>query len=274
MLFNFELRPLDEVTPVGKAPDLYLSWFWLTDGWYWIDLGSEELFKYTPEMVEHWSQAAPDPQPQSPLRPYVDYYVVRLWEDIIDMLPAVLEPIPAPLVALLTPQASWDTWFKRLHDKWEREDYDEETTYLYADAISWWSERRLSTSHLKGGCNIHFWTDGKELFIDWDNRGLEIEGKAAWAATWGRTSMPLQSFTDALTSFDKRLMDEMASRIEQIKANWLHRDISTDVDSLQKEQAQRAGWLAEAFKKAKERPPTPWGEVLERLHQVETRPLP
>jgi len=53
-LFNFSLRPLDQVQPWGSAPDLSLSWFSLTDGCYWIDAGGEELLRFSDESLTKW----------------------------------------------------------------------------------------------------------------------------------------------------------------------------------------------------------------------------
>jgi hypothetical protein len=273
MLFNFHLHQLTEVEPFGKPPNLSLGWFGLTDGWYWIDTGSAELFKYTPAVVQHWQQTVPTPEASSALDYYADYYVVRLWEDIIDLLPEALEPIPAPLVARLTPQADWDVWYKHFLLKWEQEgdDCDVEITDLYADAERWWIDRKLSTSYLKSGCRIWFWTDGTDLVIDWDNRGLEIGGEPVWVATWGRSRMPLQSFMDALTSFDARLMEAMASRIAMVRADWPRRDVFIDLEGLQREHQERTTRLVQALKKAKARPSTRWDHILDLLDQIETR---
>ena len=38
MLFEFVLRPLEEVQPWG-VDEPTLHWFGLTDGWYWIEAG-------------------------------------------------------------------------------------------------------------------------------------------------------------------------------------------------------------------------------------------
>jgi hypothetical protein len=273
VLFNFHLRPPTEVAPLGRPPDLRLSWFALTDGWYWIDAGNAELFKYTPAIVEYWQQTTPMPAAPSTLDYYVDYYIVRLWEDLLDLLPAALDPIPAPLVALLNPQGDWDVWYKHFLLKWEREgdDCDLEISDLYADAVGWWHDRRLSTGYLKSVCHIWFWTDGTDIVIDWDNRGLEIEGKPVWAATWGRSRMPLQNFMDELTSFDTRLMEAMASRVAMVMADWPRRDVLVDLDALQREHQERVTWLLEALKEANTHPPTRWDRVLDRLDQIERR---
>jgi Family of unknown function (DUF5984) len=51
--FEFELRPLAEVLPWGgERPRL--SWFVLTDGWYWIDVQGHEFLRYRDEAVRRW----------------------------------------------------------------------------------------------------------------------------------------------------------------------------------------------------------------------------
>lgn len=75
-IFNFELRPVHAITPWGgESPTL--SWFGLSDGWYWLELGGQEIFR------------ARAVEPGEP--PYADYQVVRLWEDVLELFPAVLE---------------------------------------------------------------------------------------------------------------------------------------------------------------------------------------
>ncbi|WSK39909.1 DUF5984 family protein [Micromonospora maris] len=69
-----------------------LHWFGLTDGWYWIDLNGHELLRYSDHTMRHLHADGYEGMP------YVDYYVVRLWEDLLQALPAVLEPVPADLV--------------------------------------------------------------------------------------------------------------------------------------------------------------------------------
>jgi hypothetical protein len=84
MLFEFILRPLNKVAPWGNAPDLSLSWFGLTDGDYRINVGSEHLFAYSEGIKRHFSTKDPNFRGD-----YVNYHVVRLWEDICEILPDV-----------------------------------------------------------------------------------------------------------------------------------------------------------------------------------------
>ena len=90
MLFNFQLRSLEQVLPWQSQGQSYLHWFGLTDGWYWLHLGEVEHFRYTDAIMAVWRETTDDVA----VLPYVDYQVVRLWEDIQEILPHILEPIP------------------------------------------------------------------------------------------------------------------------------------------------------------------------------------
>jgi hypothetical protein len=89
--FAFELRPLAAIRPWtdARGEDPHLSWFGLTDGWCWIETGQEQLFRYDDATLSTWRAEGFEAG-----RPYVDYQVVRLWEDALAVLPHVLEPVP------------------------------------------------------------------------------------------------------------------------------------------------------------------------------------
>jgi hypothetical protein len=68
--FHFELRPLEAALRWrGDRP----SWFSLSDGWFWVTLGDDEVFR-------------------------VDYQVDRFWEEVCEFAPKVLRPVPPDLV--------------------------------------------------------------------------------------------------------------------------------------------------------------------------------
>ncbi len=85
-LFEFELRPLDQVKPWGTPADPNLHWFGLTDGQFWIQVGEHRLFEYHQASRNH--SGAPQ---------YCDYQVARLYEDIISLVPHALVPVPDDL---------------------------------------------------------------------------------------------------------------------------------------------------------------------------------
>src|SRR5579859_7957306 len=99
MLFNFRLRHVDEIAPWGEEGDYSLSWFGLTDGCYWMDCGGQELFRHSDAIIEAWKRSGhPLSDP-----PYMDYQIVRLWEDLLEILPAILSPVPQQILERIKP---------------------------------------------------------------------------------------------------------------------------------------------------------------------------
>jgi hypothetical protein len=216
--FRFELRPLDEVRPIGDPP--HLSWFWLTDGWYWIDVDGVELFRYTPATLA-WLTAEGTP----PARPYADYHVVRFWEDLQSVLPWALEPVPADLVAFV----------------------DEDLEL----AVDWYAEHQLASIHFGVFPLLRFSrvVDGTadELHLAWQHPDTPDDPVQFDAPLTGRTSLATDAFLDAVRSFDRALLQAMADRIDQIRRGELADAIAVDLDSLDQEQADRSTWTERAI---------------------------
>lgn len=123
--FGFELTPLAEVGTWGRETPR-LHWFGLTDGWYWIELGEIRLLRFSADYEI----------------PYVDYYVVRLWEDLLGLLPAVLEEVPADLVGFLRSD----------HLGWNEVESDDAEAAIY-----WWSDRYLDLGYLREPPTLCCW---------------------------------------------------------------------------------------------------------------------
>lgn len=101
MLFNFRLMPLELVVPWGEPGEQRLHWFGLTDGEYWVQVGADALFEYS-EGVRRASGSGR----------YCNYQVARLYEDITEMLPYVLDPVPTPVVRHIS-GVQGTAWWKR-----------------------------------------------------------------------------------------------------------------------------------------------------------------
>src|SRR5262245_19723225 len=107
MLFNFRLTPIESIIPATRDGVEYLHWFILTDGCYWLQAGKAELFRYRQQYID-----AVDVH--SDCHPYVDYYVARLWEDLLDLMPHIREPVPPSLIEKLTP-SDFLAWRRRAY---------------------------------------------------------------------------------------------------------------------------------------------------------------
>ena len=47
--FNFQLKELDKIQPFGDDADRSLHWFGLTDGFCWINAGTQNIYEYSEE---------------------------------------------------------------------------------------------------------------------------------------------------------------------------------------------------------------------------------
>jgi len=267
MLFNFQLRSLGQVLPWQSQGQSYLHWFGLTDGWYWLHLGEVELFRYTDAIMAVWRETTDDVA----VLPYVDYQVVRLWEDIQEILPHILEPIPDAVLQKIEPGGQGWLWRQRLAHTLFSDDVA--TTDSIVDtfdmAFTWMDERRLGVGYLRSGPNIWLWTNGDTLFISWFNDDCFIDDIPVWTATSGKVAIPLQAFLDEVRSFDRRLLGEMNERVNSIRLQWNRPEVKIDLKRLTQEQTDRSTWMEQAFEESRQRPPTSWRDVLSAIENLE-----
>lgn len=157
MLFNFHLRPLETVTPWYYDGQPFLHWFGLTDGWYWLDAGTATLFQYTDVILHHWEISPAD----GSYRSYVDYQVVRLWEDLQERLPHILEPIPHHVLQRIQPGYQAVHWRDAIVDCLIPDDVDVSASAVVRleQATEWLTNRWLDVGYLRAGPRIWFWND-------------------------------------------------------------------------------------------------------------------
>ncbi|MGO8670111.1 MAG: DUF5984 family protein [Capsulimonadaceae bacterium] len=250
MLFNFELFPLDSVVTSDRMEE-GLDWSGLTTGWYWIDAGGSELYRYSEAMCSHSATVHSEPR-----HPYDECRLVRPWEDLLQRLPAFLTPIPEEFATRVESSDSWNARVEQAarwaddsddqvdqgdrQDTWERFDLSEK-------ALSWWWDRTWDAHHLSHPPRIWIWTVGETTRLRWDNRESMFEGHPVWDAQTGEVSMPAGEFIAEVNSFHGRFLAEMQERVAAVKRNWTGSDVHTDVDSLDREQQERSGRLAAAL---------------------------
>jgi hypothetical protein len=246
-LFEFELLPVDEIIPWGTAPDLSLHWFGLTDGFYRLKVGDEYLLNYTNEVVGHWKQKHPDWNFGNKST-WIDYQVVRLWEDVLDILPYVLEPLPQRFVAVID---------KGVSDlkRWEVEIASQLQNYdAVWEATSWIGQRSLDTMYLNPGASIKLWSADDIVYIKWDNVARVNDGIPVWSARRGVHRMRAADFLQEVHSFHDRLMQAMEARVAEIISNWRNPSIHIDLKHLAQEQKDRKTWLDRALAKPRSSP--------------------
>lgn len=255
MLINFTLAPIESIVPWGEHGNYRLHWFGLTYGEYWFQAGEAALFEYS----DHARHAG--------ARRYCDYQVVRLYEDLIGMLPYILEPVPERLVPYVCGERA-KTW-RNVYDAWRDRNndvLDMESFYEIADAAVMWSgKRQLDSAYLSPSANITIWSDQEYVHIEWDNRDRQFQGKPAWSAIVGAYRMPRDEFIEEIKSFHVRLMDHMAVRVGQVVAGCLSSDIQIDVPGLIGEHEQRTRSLDAVLKIV---PETDWRQTERAIREI------
>lgn len=219
-LFEFALAPLNAIEPWGNPPELALHWFGLSDGTYHIDLGDTRLLEYAAR--EGGSR-------------FVEYELARIHEDILAMLPDVLEPIPASVTRHVV-EGGLGSTLRRLRKRWEALKETESSLDIALDALG---SRLLDTGYLQPNAAIWIWSYGEKVVIEWDNRDRLIDGKPAWTALQGRQELALDEFVEEVRDFHCRLMAAMDVRIREVGANWTRPDVTIDVVQLAAEQIER-----------------------------------
>lgn len=262
-LFGFRLRPFPEIIQtwwaVGFDVPTYLSgWFWLTDGWYWITTPGGDVPLNRPE-----SSATSDlpPDPDS----HLDYYVSRLWTDLDEMLPAVLEPLPTD-VARLVAAGAWTTWRAAVQVWCENISDDDQALEGHWDAwyqaVGWWDARHLDMGYLVAPPVIRFWRVENTVTLTWDTREKRVEGALCWVETQGQTTLPVGEFTAEVEDFRARLNTAMRERLREVGALGL-----LDAPALASLEKQH-----ELTLHIDARPPeqTDWNAVLAAIRTLET----
>ncbi len=235
-LFNFRLRDWEKVEPwTSSSGTKTLSWFAFTDGWYWIACGKEELFRYTPNILAKWSTGE---------LPYCDYQVARLWEDLLQMLPQVLEPVPNELAVVLADEAEGLRWARR-HNAWLEGDADLET--IEDESINWVGDRFLDAGYLVQCPKIVFWRVEDVIHVRWNNSAREIDGVPIWTATEGSHEMLVKDFLSEVESFHNRFMLAMRDTVNLVAARWNRPDVEIDCKRLVEEQSEREDALSKAL---------------------------
>lgn len=244
-MFEFELTPLEQIVPWGKAPDLRLHWFGLTDGKYRLAVGQDYLLNYA-ENADASSTT------------FVEYQVVRLWEDILDMLPAILEPVPHQLHHLFDESAEYrQRWVEKA------EEIDPES--LAEKCIFWLDHRSLDCGYLVNAPRILIWSTETDVTFSWDNEALTMDGLPMWSASRGSYHMSRDEFLDAVKEFDRSLISQMDERVRKVISSWNSETISIDLEGLAREQEDRSSWLANQLRRTQK---TPWQEILPHLPEV------
>lgn len=244
MEFRLELIPLEEYEPLigARGP---LKWSFLGIGRLELDLNGIVLpFKSTSE------------EPADNVMG-----VWRFWDELVDVIPSVTEPVTPALVELLEQDEFW-SWYPRLSER--RAPIMSGISSLRERALGWlYSERRVSPMFHRP--TLFFWRCGEDLHIRWCLG--DCWSSLPEEAPFGKTVVSWQEFRRAVTHFDHILREEMERRLGLVLTQGALDDkmaeLTLDGESLSAEQLECSTRLCRAF--ARSCPKRDWIAVYSAL---------
>lgn len=254
-LFDFQLRALNQIQPWGAPEDPYLHWFGLTDGFYWMNVGEQTLLEYSQQV-----------QSQPGATRYCNYQVALVHEDLLDMVPHVLAPVPQelqPFISLHSRDSYWEAWTS-LDDALL---FGNPNLDLLGDAGSWMGARTLDSLYLSPSARIWMWSDTQDVHIQWDNRDKQWNGSPAWSAQIGSFSLSRADFVNEVSAFHGRFMHLMANRVASIQALGAPPDVRIDLAALEQDQHRREQLLEASLQEPIDA--MPWSTVVKAVRQLE-----
>ena len=267
MIFEFQLSPIEEIRPWGSAPNHSLSWFGFTLGEYRIKVGEEYLLNYTEKFTDYLNEKFPEYPSKTT---FVEYQVVRLWEDILEMLPSILEPVPREIQYFFV--SGWESYVDLQNILLDWQDSEITNGVSEADALTfgesatcWLDDRRLDNLYLTNSARIWIWSDEQDVIFSWDNREIKVENIPVWTAVQGNYRINKKDFISEVRKFDNSLISQMNKRVEMICRTWNKPEIKVDFDYLKSAQKNRATWFEAALKSVRK---TDWDKVISAIKTI------
>ena len=217
-LFGFRLSPLPDLVrdwqTAGYVVQNYLQgWFWLTYGWYWIATPDGDVPLDHSEFNTSFGHPADED-------PHLDHQVARPWTDLEEMLPAILEPLPAELARVVA-SGAWEAWRAAVQAWWENLPDDdprpEHHWDLWVQAVGWWDARHLDMGYLVAPPVFRFWRLGDTVTLTWDTRDKRVDGALCWVEMQGRLTLPVEEFLAEVEDFRARLDAAMQGRLREVE---------------------------------------------------------
>ncbi|MEV4631446.1 DUF5984 family protein [Micromonospora sp. NPDC049523] len=247
--FQFELHPLAGVPPWGgDQPTLH--WFGLTSGWYWVEADRHQLLRYHEQAVRRWNLS----------RPYPDYYVVRLWEDLLLLRWALTEPVPADVVPFVDGSFS------------KREFPDDDTSTDVDAAFELQSDYQLDVGYLTDSPAIACWrhTHAGQDLVTISQRLLPADQVTFDGPELLEVSVPTAEFFAAVQDLDHQLIAAMDKRVTELERTGPPAGVELDLDLLRAEHVRRSHWLAERLAVPRQ---VDWDQIRSGIADISSWPL-
>lgn len=273
LLFNFKLLP---ILRESASDSLYM----LSNGLFWLKVGSHELFRYTDAIVRHWSRGERAKYGAQDVRTCHirdDYMLLyHHYHNALPTLSAVLAPVPAELIPFIRPVARWVRFSqrcRRLMPRWGG-DFDGFTRFgddVHA-ATRWTGERFCADAgYLRYPFDVWAYRFGDTVTLCWHIRNHRSSGHRVWAApATGEITMTADRYLREVTSFHDRLMRALDGRIGQIERRWTLPRPKPDTDDLRRQlDVYRKQLQARLDTIGHHKPDYAWSDVLAGIERVQ-----
>ncbi|WP_130736354.1 DUF5984 family protein [Flavobacterium sp. J27] len=231
-MIHFKLKEFDKITPVGREPNLYLSWYWLTEGDLWLTFGDATIYEYSRDAMHYFGNKP---------TPYNDYYIVRFLEDFTTCFEKISQNIPNEFYQLTEDITQFKSDVQSWLNLYETDDEVYSDFYFeeYDKLISWLQyERTFSSAHLIGGPKLYFFRNKEKIRIVWESEYNLENGISLWTAKDGSFEMTYLDFVNEVRQFGQNFFNAMDLQIEQtLSKEW--EAILVDKEKLVEEHRER-----------------------------------
>lgn len=224
---NFLLKKADNIIPWGENYKS-LSWFGLTDGLLWINVGESVIYEYSDDARKFWNCDIK----------YNDYNISRFLEDFSELFSFICEPIPIELYENIETFENMTEKWKNLHINDPDEIFDKFYFDEFCSLTEWCYNRTMDSCHLIGGPHIEFFRCGDMLKILWDSDYLLENGQSIWTCPHGIYELPYSDFINEVKEFFNRFYCDMDKQVEYaVSMDW--KNVSMDKERLVSENISR-----------------------------------
>ncbi len=189
-----------------------VSWFWLTDSYYYLQLGKERIYEYSDRAVRKDKMKSH----------FLDYYFIRFLEDIFDVLIETIQPMPKEIYQIFDTDKKFDKlselltlWYygNRKSKKYLEPPKEKETIYNCLGKDFLWNGC-LDSSFISGSILCRFVHVEDKFYIHYDCS----KQKKIWTAGKNIFELPYKEFIfqietlieDFFLDMDKQVADAIA----------------------------------------------------------------
>jgi Family of unknown function (DUF5984) len=254
-LFEFQLAPVEEVTPWGQPDARTLCWYELTSGTFRMPVGDQVLFEYTDAFKSRFGLPRAN-----------DYTIANVASAMLGPFRDAMTRLPPALEALVEDGDLLD----RLYDVCGDEDD--------VKGAWWWlkGERRPSMTFLVqaprvGIPEVCFFRVRDEVHLHWDNRESKVDGIPVWTAEYGSFRMPIADYERECRELAAGLLAKMVERGSQIESGTARPQQPVDLAKFRATHHSFYGDFYLALRDGEPEPDIPWYRTLGALEAIAGR---